>query len=55
MPPKLNRERALFVLDKIDEILAWKQRKEKRARHQFRGTRPLLCEVRQGNTGALES
>jgi len=41
MPPKLNRQRALFVLGKIDEILAWKQRKEKRARHQVRGTRPL--------------
>jgi hypothetical protein len=23
MPPKLNRKRALFVLTKIDEILAW--------------------------------
>ena len=28
MPPKLNRRRALFVLSKIDEILAWEQRKE---------------------------
>ena len=27
MPQKLNRERTLFVLGKIDEILAWKQRK----------------------------
>ena len=31
MPPKLNRRRALFVLTKIDEILAWEQRKETRA------------------------
>jgi len=23
--PKLNRRRALFVLDKIDEILAWEK------------------------------
>jgi hypothetical protein len=23
MPPKLNQKRALFVLTKIDEILAW--------------------------------
>jgi len=28
MPPKLNRKRALFVLTKIDEILAWEQAKE---------------------------
>ena len=27
MPPKLNRERALFVLTKIDEILAWDKQK----------------------------
>ena len=26
MPPKLNQKRALFVLTKIDEILAWEQR-----------------------------
>ncbi len=25
MPPKFNRRRALFVLTKIDEILAWEQ------------------------------
>ena len=28
MPPKFNRRRALFVLGKIDEILAWEQRKK---------------------------
>ena len=28
MLPKLNRKRALFVLTKIDEILAWDQRCE---------------------------
>jgi hypothetical protein len=28
MPPKLNPKRALFVLTKIDEILAWERRKE---------------------------
>jgi hypothetical protein len=27
MPPKLNRKRALFVLTKIDEILAWEKQK----------------------------
>ena len=28
MLPKLNRKRALFVLTKIDEILAWERRSE---------------------------
>jgi hypothetical protein len=28
MPPKFNRRRAVFVLGKIDEVLAWEQRKE---------------------------
>ncbi len=28
MLPKLNRKRALFVLTKIDEILAWERQKE---------------------------
>jgi hypothetical protein len=28
MPPKFNRRRAVFVLGKIDEILAWEQQKE---------------------------
>src|SRR5438552_18325868 len=28
MLPKLNPQRALFVLSKIDEILAWEHRKE---------------------------
>jgi hypothetical protein len=27
-PPKLNQKRALFVLTKIDEILAWEKQKE---------------------------
>jgi hypothetical protein len=29
VPPKLNRRRAVFVLSKIDEILAWEQRSER--------------------------
>ena len=28
MLPKLNRRRAVFVLTKIDEILAWEKQKE---------------------------
>ena len=27
--PKLNRRRALLVLDKIDEILAWEKAKDR--------------------------
>src|ERR1700680_1009709 len=33
MPPKFNRRRAVFVLGKIDEILAWEQRKDGTAFH----------------------
>jgi len=36
MPPKLDRKRALFVLTKIDEILAWGKGERGRARHPFR-------------------
>ena len=28
MLPKLNRRRAMFVLTKIDEILAWEKQKD---------------------------
>jgi hypothetical protein len=28
LPPKFNHRRGVFVLGKIDEILAWEQRKE---------------------------
>jgi len=39
MLPKLSKKRALFMLTKIEEILAWEQRKEARARHQVCGAR----------------
>jgi len=32
MSPKLNEKRALFVLSKIDEILAWEQARKPRRR-----------------------
>ena len=35
MPPKLNRKRALFVLTKIDEILAWEKQKEEERDTRF--------------------
>src|SRR3979411_2771341 len=48
MPPKLNRKRALFVLAKIDEILAWEQQKEAERDTHFVELGRYLCEVRAG-------
>jgi hypothetical protein len=48
MPPKVNRRRALFVLGKIDEILAWEQRKETEGDTKFVELGHYLCEVRAG-------
>ena len=46
MPPKLNRKRALFVLTKIDEILAWEKQKEMDRDIRFVELGRYLCEVR---------
>ena len=54
MPPKLNRERALFVLGKIDEILAWEQKKESERDTKFVELGRYLCEVREGQYWRLE-
>src|SRR6201993_1514541 len=54
MPPKFNRTRALFVLTKIDEILAWEQRKEKERDTKFVELGRYLCEVRAGQYWRLE-
>jgi len=54
MAPKLNRERALFVLGKIDEILAWEQRKENERDTKFVELGRYLCEVRAGQYWRLE-
>src|SRR5436190_2474722 len=51
MPPKLNQKRALFVLTKIDEILAWERRKETR----FVELGRYLCEVRAGQYWRMEN
>src|SRR2546425_8497965 len=48
MPPKLNPKRARFVLTKIDEILAWEQRKEAERDTRFVELGRYLCEVRAG-------
>src|SRR5208282_6716327 len=54
MPPKFNRRRAVFVLGKIDEILAWEQRKETERDTKFVDLGRYLCEVRAGQYWRLE-
>src|SRR5438128_4984762 len=54
MLPKLNPQRALFVLSKIDEILAWEQRKEAEKDTRFVELGRYLCEVRIGQYWRLE-
>ena len=54
MPPKLDRRRAQFVLSKIDEILAWEQRKETERDTKFVELGRYLCEVRAGQYWRLE-
>src|SRR5438094_5987077 len=53
--PKLNRRRAQFVLTKIDEILAWEQRKEAEKDTRFVELGRYLCEVRAGQYWRLEN
>src|SRR3974390_925758 len=55
MPPKPNRQRALFVLSKIDEILAWEQRREAERDTRFVDLGRYLCEVRAGQYWRLEN
>src|ERR1700736_3370436 len=54
MPPKFNRRRALFVVGKIDEILAWEQRKETERDTKFVELGRYLCEVRAGQYWRME-
>ena len=55
LPPKLNRKRALFVLTKIDEILAWERQKELERDTRFVDLGRYLCEVRAGQYWRLEN
>jgi len=55
MPPKLNRRWALFVLSKVDEILAWEQRKEAERDTRFVDLGKYLCEVRAGQYWRVEN
>ena len=54
MPPKLNSRRALFVLTKIDEILAWEKRGEADRDTRFVDLGRYLCEVRAGQYWRVE-
>src|SRR5260221_1177161 len=54
MLPKLNQKRALFVLTKIDQILAWERRSEAERDTRFVELGRYLCEVRAGQYWRLE-
>ena len=49
--PNLNRRRALFVLTKIDEILAWEQGKETERDTKFVQLGRYLARLEQASTG----
>jgi hypothetical protein len=53
--PKLNQRRALFVLGKIDEILAWEQRTDQERDTRFVELGRYLCEVRAGQYWRVEN
>ena len=53
--PKLNRKRALLVLEKIDEILSWEKTKEREKEVRFVELGRYLCEVRTGQYWRLEN
>jgi len=53
--PKLDRQRALIVLDKIDEILHWERTKEQEKDVRFVELGQYLCEARAGQYWRLES
>src|ERR1019366_3353799 len=55
MPPKLNHRRAMAVLNKIDEILAWEERHENERDTRFVELGQHLCEVRAGQYWRLEN
>jgi hypothetical protein len=53
--PELNRRRALMVLGKIDEILAWDKTKDRERDERFVELGQYLCEVRAGQYWRLET
>jgi hypothetical protein len=55
VPPKFNRRRALFVLEKIDEILAWENQRDMERDTKFVELGHYLCEVRAGQYWRLDN
>jgi len=55
VPPKLNRRRALLVLSKIDEILAWEKSSGQERDVRFVDLGRYLCEVRTGQYWRLDN
>ncbi len=53
--PRLNPRRAMFVLSKIDEILAWEKRVEAHRDTKFVELGRYLCEVRAGQYWRVEN
>jgi hypothetical protein len=53
--PKLNRRRALLVLSKIDEILAWEANRSQERDVRFVDLGRYLCEVRAGQYWRLDN
>jgi len=54
MPPELNIKRAVFVLGKIDEILAWDKGQAHERDLRFVDLGRYLCEVRAGQYWRLD-
>ncbi len=52
--PNLDRERARFVLERIDQILAWEQSVDRERDTHFVDLGRYLCEVRSGQYWRLE-
>ena len=55
MVPKLNHRRALFVLSRIDQIIAWERATENQRDTKFVELGRYLCEVRAGQYWRLEN
>jgi len=54
LEPKLNQQRARFVLAKIDQILTWERQTERERDTHFVELGRYLCEVRSGQYWRLE-
>jgi hypothetical protein len=52
--PKLNRRRAVFVLSKLDEILAWEKATDQQRDTRFVELGRYLCEIRAGQYWRLD-